>query len=274
MVRRALSVALCWLLAGQPAWAACIKQETARIDIAAIHDTNITIAGYSTALSNQIILAVPMNWRSTTFSAVTSVTDTAGLVWSRRGPAHQMNSSSCFGVGSPCLVDIEVWWARTASPLVGDAITANWGSAVEVGAMFVVAYDGVQAPVWDINGSLPTPNSNAAGASSLPSVAGVSTSYPVTQLLAFCEWTAVPGAFCSAPSGFTGVASADNYQPFNARYMATQLADMAVSSPQSSITLTATGAPTLSWFMFADALVCDAVPPPVTSGYPNTWVHE
>lgn len=244
--------------------------ETDGIDIAAVNDTFITLPSFTTAGARKI-LAVPINWRSSSYAAVTGVSG-GGLTWTPRGAAHQMTSTTCFGVGSPCFVDVEVWQADAAVPLVAQPITATWSQAALTGAMVVAAFDG-SSLVFDSNISLPAYADNPSGADSIPAVTGVSTTAATGLLLSFCEWNTVSGAFCAVPTGWTGIAGASNYQPFPARWMSVSIAGKSVAAPQTGLTVTATGGSTTAWMMFADALTCDTAPPPTPNVVRRPFAH-
>ncbi len=269
-MRRAFTLALYWLLATHPALSACpTVKESAEIDILHLNDT--TVHTTFTTAGPRKILAVPINWRSSSYAPVIGVSG-GSLSWSRRGTAHQMTSATCFGIGAPCFVDVEVWEADATAPLVSELITASWNAGALAGAMALIAFDGTPL-TFDSDVVLPAFNSNASGADSVPSVSGVSTVGPSGLLLSFCEWNTVPGSFCAPPTGWSSIGGASNYQPFNARYMAVNIAALAVASPQSSITVLNTGNATTAWMAFVDALTCDSPPGPNPNPVRRPFAH-
>lgn len=119
----------------------------------------------TTTLTNDIVVVIvgyAINGGGTP-PTVSSITDTAGLTWTRRGGASGLTN------GHSSVVD--VWWAHAASVLTADSITATLSGSIDDGTLVAIAVNGaasLTAP-FDTNASLP-----ATGVTS-GSLSGVST---------------------------------------------------------------------------------------------------
>jgi hypothetical protein len=88
-----------------------------------------------------VLLAATANFPA---PAVTGVTSTSGLTWTKRTASTQGDA------------DMEVWWAVASSPLTSEVITAAYSSVPDTYAFVAFAVTGANNTTpFDTNGSLP-----------------------------------------------------------------------------------------------------------------------
>ncbi len=140
-----------------------------------------TASSGSITLSTQsandvIVLFVGFETGTAAPASVSSITDTAGLTWTRRSVKTQYPDH--FGAYD----DQEVWYAISANALSSDAITAHISNTIDDAVMLAFGLSGANTiGPWDPNALLP---SNSAGASGNASVL-VSTTDAYDLLLGF-----------------------------------------------------------------------------------------
>lgn len=145
---------------------------------------------------------------------VTSVADTAGLVWVQRA------------VSQPGTVDgIAEWYAYAPAVVVSDVITVTVGTPI-LNTIGVAAIVGTSiGNTYDRNASLPAISVGGGGSNASPASTFISTTHANDMLVEFYN-SAVPSPL--PPSGFTDLGSVGNIG----------FAYKIVSSPQSNITVT------------------------------------
>ena len=190
----------------------------------------------TTTLVNDIIVVFVSTTKISPASTVTSITDTAGLTWTKR---------SSFEYTSGTRFNLEVWWAPSTGVLSSDVITANLGATATQTVMIAFGVNGANfAAPWDTNGTLPA----TATSTGTPTVSGVSTTNANTMLLGFENHAST--AADTAGSGYTLIKN----------QAASSIMDAAaqqkiVSATQSSVAVafgTSFGA--TAWGMIADAI--------------------
>lgn len=207
----------------------------------------------TTSSTNDIIVAfVGNNKISSTGSAnpVSSVSDTASLVWTNRSQTSFQNSAA----GTPW-VDVEMWWALSSGALSNDTVTANFSTCCGLfdnGFIIVAGYHGANTSMpWDSNVSVPkVGNSGSSGA---PSLTGASTTclHDMILMAAATANTASDPPNQTAGTGFGTVRNVDAENGTNFSKIASQ--QQSVSSAQSSIT-TSFGTSWNGWVAITDAL--------------------
>lgn len=283
MIRRCLIGLIAWLLAGQPAWAACALDGTNGSAFGSGGATTFTTGPISTTNKNDLILIVESNILLTGsgFGAPTGVTG-GGLIWHQRGASVATNLVSC---GSGCALEVSLWWAAASAPLTNQTFTlamnATWQSNGGYTHAHVFALSGLVNPAapWDVNASLPATATNPTRTPSAMTVTGISTSNANDVLLAVCSTNDAsgPGENCNSPpvgplteinnfrsvQAFVGLLfnSLALYQP-----LAAKLSGASVNFNNSSFPTT------IWWAALVDAVACTTALPP--QQFPNVWIHE
>jgi hypothetical protein len=163
-------------------------------------DTNDVLVAYISYANNG---SQPPN-------SVATLTDTAGLTWTKRGyfPNGFMQISGNDSVGTT-----EVWWAHAPTALSGDVITATFTSGV-VGCTVinVIAINGADTSApWDTSPTLPGIATNQQ----LNSTTQAGSANPITTLNADCMLLAY-GMNSNALSSSTTVSSDGNSTAWSA----------------------------------------------------------
>lgn len=129
---------------------------------------------------------------------VSSVSDTAGLTWHRRGGAHATTNNK------DCVLDC--WWAYSSGTLSSDTITVTLSGNVDNGAVVACGVSGVpsanySAP-WDTNAALPVTGTGTVSGINQVTIAGVSTTSTSGLMIANAGAASSVGAlFNTAPTG-------------------------------------------------------------------------
>lgn len=198
----------------------------------------------TTSLTNDIIIVYVFNEKSGSYQSVSSITDTAGLSWSKR-TTLQLSSDT----GS----NLDVWWAPSTGALSSDVITANLSGSIDDACIIAFGVNGANfTSPWDPNSGLPDSDS---GSSSNGSVS-VSTTDNDCMLLGF--WGSPSGGAVSAGSGYTQIQQANNVG--GARFAYSLAEYKTVSSAQSSTSITTSHA-SEAWGMVGDAITSNAGAP-------------
>jgi hypothetical protein len=109
-------------------------------------------ATLSTALSLDVIVVCITTGGNSNHGHVTGVTDTAGLVYTKR--TTQVGNTQ---------ENMDVWWAIAVTPLTNDVITVTT-TATGSTAIFAFAVNGASlTSPWDTNSTLPAFFSNDSG---------------------------------------------------------------------------------------------------------------
>ena len=88
-----------------------------------ITETDVTL---STTQANDVIVVGVSCGGYYNLSTVTSITDTAGLIWKRRNKRYQTGGYKTGGSTEINQgLNIEIWWAHAPTALIGDVITIN-----------------------------------------------------------------------------------------------------------------------------------------------------
>jgi hypothetical protein len=185
--------------------------------------TSTACAALTTAQAGELIVLHCFNalYGTGTPPAVTSITDTAGLTWTKRS-ANATTTSN-----------MEVWWAVAPAVLSSDVITVNWSVAGDDAAVTATAFQGVNtAAPWDTNAALPSWAATATGGT--PSNAGVSTTNPYDYLLFACATNG--GSVGNVPSNMTSIAYVQNAQGHN--FASIRVGGQQLGGALSSATLT------------------------------------
>src|SRR6185312_1133023 len=134
---------------------------------AATSSASTTVTLTTSKTNDDIIVAVASR-RGSSFTTVSSVSDTAGLSWAKR------SSVTLDNVGSNFHMDMEIWLANSPAALSNDVITVTLAAVPDTLQVIAFGLNGVpSSSPWDANGSLPV--TNASAASSVPSISGIST---------------------------------------------------------------------------------------------------
>jgi hypothetical protein len=219
----------------------------------------------STTLPNDVIILEDVDETDggapTPPATITSISDTAGLIWHERTAT---TSPSMVGwSGSLAALDTEIWWAYAPSPLSSDTITPTYtGGTLDCNALVAFGVNGANTDSpWDANGSLPqiainTSATYLGGTDADPSVS-VSTNAANTMLLGFVgtPYYGVDdggyGASYNAGSGYTDLAYQQGGDCSDAVGAGAEY--QVVSTAQSNTTVNFTP-PGQGWFMIGDAI--------------------
>jgi hypothetical protein len=219
--------------------------------------TGSKVVALTTTQADDVIIVIVANEKNTadnSFTTVTSITDVAGLTWTRRSQTQWVVTSG--SVTRQCL---EVWWAHAPGALSADNITVNCANTDNTGVHPLVTDDscvvafGVSGAnftsPFDGNGSLPAQATDVTGSNVARQVTGISTTNTNTFMLA-----AMANSFnqsATTPTGFTNIASPSNAGGSLFEYLATDY--KVQSAAQSGITVTE-GSNGQNWGMVVDAI--------------------
>lgn len=224
-----LLLVLCLLFLANPANAAL-----------SLDGSNSSATGASTlttSLTNDVIVVI-VKWTTIQGS---SITDTAGLTWTRRYSGTQVGGS-CAG-GS--FVAQDVWWAISPGALIADVITAvGYDSGADRVTSFGVNGANTTTP-FDPNVSIPATSSLTCPGVGKTLTVNISTNNPNTFLIDNIVLANATLATPVRPSGFTQILATGSAQ---------DLSYNIVSSTQSSAAVTWSNANNLAWTMYVDAI--------------------
>jgi hypothetical protein len=117
--------------------------------------------------------------------AVSSITTTSGLVFTKHYQDQDLYNSSAFS--GLFYADVEIWAAPAAAALTNELITVNFNVAVRSAVMYGMAFNLINAASpWDPNPGLPAVLKNTSTTSLVPRLSDIATSNPRGVLLAFC----------------------------------------------------------------------------------------
>ncbi len=127
-----------------PAWAAVAIDGTP-VTATGTTTTSQVLPAFTTTGTNRVVIIVALvNGPNVNSGAVTSISDTAGLSWSKRA---QIGGSG---------FDIEEWYAVAPVALTGDVATVNLTASPSFNAMTEFAASGTNTSApWDTNVVLP-----------------------------------------------------------------------------------------------------------------------
>jgi hypothetical protein len=111
---------------------------------------NNTLAlGISPVANNTILVAIIYSAWQTSYKSVSSVTDSAGLTWTRRS---QLQFTAA---GGPYFMNMEVWWAPMPTAGSGTSVTATFSGTPNWKAMELFTVSGVASSTspWDSTGN-------------------------------------------------------------------------------------------------------------------------
>jgi hypothetical protein len=260
MIRK-YAVAVALLLTASPATAAGLSIDNSAVG-SAKSANSVSSAPLATHGPADLVACSHAEWQNPGLATwdIVSVTDTAGLTWSRRGKTVPMlggRNSAWNGMGC--------WWANSPTALGAVIVTMTWapGPVFDGSTMTVFAVAGSANPTspWDPNASLPlTATSTTNG---LASIAGLATMTPNDLIIGvvgsgdFVGWS--PGYVGTSFTGVNGIPMVG----------ATGWSSIAVEAMPAGLPLTnqTVGwvAPSNGWVMIADALSVTggtAPPPP------------
>lgn len=194
----------------------------------------------TTSQTNDIIVVANISNNGGALSpAISSISDVAGLSWSKRS----LLTLSC---GGGCAATIEYWTAKSPSTLSSDVITVNLTNASQFRTSTAFGISGITvASYFDPHSGLPlTENTSPA--------LQISTTNADDIILGFYRMssTATP----SAGTGFTAI-----YNPSGGYFLSEY---KVVSSPQTNLTVGLGGGATDQNGGIADALTTDISPAP------------
>ncbi len=214
--------------------------------------TSVSSAPLTTHGPTDLVACSHAEWLNpgTSTWAISSVTDTAGLVWTKRSAAS-MN-----GGRGPAWNGIGCWWANAPAVLTSDVVTVNWGppTPFDGATMTVFAVAGSTNPTspWDPNLSLPAAAANSTSTYTNPIVPNVSVTNPNDMLIGVSG----SGDFVGYSPGYVGSGfSFVNGLPTNAtlNYSSIGVEDKVLSTVQSGLSV-GWVLQSKGWVMIADAL--------------------
>jgi RHS repeat-associated protein len=175
------------------------------------------------------------------YPSITSIKDTAGLIWHSRKVLQQ------HGIGTATdYFDTEEWYAYSTLPLTSDTINVSISIATKKFAINVFGVSGANnGNPFDPNSGLPA---TAVGTSTSPSVS-ISTNNANDIILGLFMQNG--GSTFTAGSGYSTITSAKSTGTFTIMYSE----DKVVTSTQSGLAVKATYATSVAWMVIADALV-------------------
>jgi hypothetical protein len=216
--------------------------------------SSVTTGNFNTAAAGRIVICVThAEWANAVgaHGVVASIVG-GGLTWAKRASATLDNA----GNGS-AYNDMEVWWAYAAAKLTNITVTATWttpgGNNPDAATVLLAGISGFtgtsyQTNPWDANGSLP--KIATSGASSAPTITGVSTSSPADMLI----WAVGVATNSTTPTHPTGWSNfIHNNIAGAANGSAASLQGETVAVTQSNITIT-TASTLAGWLVIGDAL--------------------
>src|ERR1035437_1787956 len=135
-----------------------------------------TVAYTTVGVDNIIVLHISSEPHNVTPVAVSTVTDTNSLAWTKKASLDTLATLTANTQ--------EVWWAHAPTAISG-TITVTMAAAIDDGSLSTLSVSGVYdvANPWDPNSSLPATSSDT-GASAAPSVT-ISTTAAETMVLGF-----------------------------------------------------------------------------------------
>jgi hypothetical protein len=209
----------------------------------------------STSLTNDVIVVI-VGFDSAATRTVTSITDNAGLSWTKR------SSLALASDGNSYTNDIEVWWAISTGTLSSDSITAHLSGSIDDATITAIAINGANtSSPWDTNAGLPATARGIITASN--ATLDVSTTAVNTMLLGFVgnDGHVGPGSYHGwiAVSPDTSVPNADQSNGGATHAWGSGVAYQIVSSAQTNtaLTLQYDNSTTGGWYwnMIGDAIV-------------------
>lgn len=243
------------LLLPAQAWAALALDGHAT-GSANTNKTSATATLTTTQTNDVVIACVGVNSVSTTAVTVSTITDGAGLTWTKRSSVGGADSNSHYD-------DLECWWAASSGSLTSDVITVTTTASTDTIAIYAFGISGANtSSPFDTNASLPKAGTNLTATSTNPTVSAFSTTS--TNTFAFAVMTTNSNASGSLPSSApTGWTNLDTLS-FNgsASFNDGQNAYDVYGAAQSSLTLTFGSGTfyTADWLMLADAVVAGSAP--------------
>lgn len=195
-ILRIFALAVCVLASPSIASAAIAIDGSVGAQLASCSCSSTTLTLSTTNASDIIGVAALINNASvSTLSQITSISDTAGLTWTKRVQVSPVDP------GAPLTFDdLEFWTAKSSGVLTSDVITLHFGTS---NALFstITAFgiSGAQfaGSQFDTNGSLPASNTNTTGTLTL------STTAANTMLLGIHRFSATSQP--TAGAGFTAI---------------------------------------------------------------------
>lgn len=186
-------VILSWLITVQPVLSCTSPVIDGHNTTGFVGGTTTQNLTLTTTGTNRIVL-VHIATTSLTGSdpAISSVSDTAGLVWTRRGTRQTWT-----GTGTGTLTNVnDTFWAFSSGTLTADSISVTWSAAPPADVITVAGISGVTSMSipFDSNGSLPAYASDSTGAGTAPTVV-LSTSHSADLLIATCDSNGITN-FC------------------------------------------------------------------------------
>jgi hypothetical protein len=209
----------------------------------------------STSGPNRVLVACIAN-TSAPVAQVSTITDTAGLTWTREAIIENTDPTTAIQV-------LELWWAPAPAQVTDDQLTVTLTTSTTTFSITICAVAGcptIDAP-WDSNVSLPATADNPSDTSgSDPSVSGVSTTNANTMVF-FLQSTRQAGADLVAPSGFTDFGFENQEPSGGGNRTNIDMGFKIESSPLSGVTFT--GSPSVApWAAIVAAISGVGVPPP------------
>jgi hypothetical protein len=216
-----------------------------------------TGASVSTSGTNRVLLAfVTCDKSAGAAPTVNSITDTAGLVWTKI-----FGNTLVYTVaGTGLQTRLEVWWAPAAAQLSSDTVTATFSASATGAHIDVASFSGcnsISAP-FDVNGSNPSGASDVTGTSGVPDTLLSTTSVDTTVLGMYYGGRNSIGN----GAGFTTIANGFIDPATNQEYF-TALGYQSFSAVQTNLAVNANGSTTF-WGMFGVALSGDPPPAAIT----------
>lgn len=226
------------LLAIHPAFAALAIDGSASTSTGTGPGFTVTL---TTTSSNDVIIIFPKTDGLTTFRSVSSVSDVAGLTWTKR-------TSTAWNTGG--LDDSEEWYAVAASPLTSDVITVTYSAALSSAARitaFGISGTNTASP-FDANVSLPAIATGSAVSTSVTNT--ISTSNANDMIINL--FALFSGTGFTRPSGYTAVITPGSV---------TDVSEKIVSTTQSSVAVGYTYGATAA-VLITDAVKAASAPSP------------
>jgi hypothetical protein len=212
---------------------------------------NPSVPSLTTAGPNEFLYYFIANRCLTGYSTVVSVTDTAGLTWTKRAGPHQYTINHG---GTNVFNNVEIWTAPAPDKLSSDGITITFSASCDSNAL-LLAFGGeidIFNP-FDSDAGLPFLNTDHSGSATTPTV-NVSTVAANTMLLSFSVANDDTHPTPIVGTGFTGFTQVGTQGVGNIETGGLVGQYAAKTSVQTS-TPCADGYTTANWSIFADALV-------------------
>lgn len=148
------SAYLCYSAVSAPSGGAIALDGSAGTTVGNGHSTKTVTL--STTKTNDVICVIVTaedNTIGTVTSTVSSISDTAGLSWTKRTGQQGRNTSG--GSGNDTST-IELWYAVSSAILTSDVITVNFAASVDGGCIIAFGVNNAKtAAPFDVNASLP-----------------------------------------------------------------------------------------------------------------------